>query len=164
MLPAASVQHDFSKFDPVEHYGALFLTGLILIGIALLLYSLIRYRGQAAGPVSWGILILGAGILPIFVSSAGGVLVFERSQRVEMCSSCHLAMRPYVDDMKNPHSKSLAAVHYNNRYIPDDQCYVCHTGYGMFGTVQAKSEGLVDVYKYYTRTFTLPLKMRHPYS
>ncbi len=165
MLPvAAHAQHDVSKFDPVDHYGSRFLAGLIVTGVALVLYSLIRYRGNTVGPVSWGILVLGAGILPVFVSSAGGVLVFEKSQRVGLCNSCHLAMKPYVDDMKNPKSKSLAAIHYTNRYIADDQCYVCHTSYGMFGTVQAKEEGLVDVFRYYTHTFSVPVKMRHPYS
>ncbi|MBZ5722742.1 MAG: NapC/NirT family cytochrome c [Acidobacteriia bacterium] len=164
-LPAVTrAQHDVSKYDPVEHYGSRVLAGLIVIGMVSLLYSLIRYRGKTAGPVSWGVLVLGAGILPIVVSSAGGVLVFERSQRVALCSSCHLAMKPYVDDMKDPKSQSLAAIHYANRYIADDQCYSCHTSYGMFGTLQAKAEGIVDVFKYYTHTFSVPLKMRHPYS
>lgn len=165
MLPvAAQAQHDVSKFDPVDHYGSRFLAGLILLGMALVAYSLIRYRGTAAGPVSWGILALGAGILPMIVSSAGGVLVVERSQRVGLCNSCHVAMKPYVDDMKNPKSQSMAALHYANRYIPDNQCYSCHTSYGMFGTLQAKEEGLIDVFKYYTHTFSVPIKMRHPYS
>jgi hypothetical protein len=165
MLPvAAYAQQDVSKFDPVDHYGSRFLAGLILVGIILVLYSLVRYRGKAGSPVSWGILALGAGLLPIFVSSAGGVLVMERSQRVGLCNSCHLTMKPYVDDMKNPKSQSLAALHYNNRYIPDNQCYVCHTSYGMFGTLQAKKEGIIDVVKYYTHTFSVPVKMRHPYS
>ncbi len=165
MLPvAAHAQQDVSKFDPVDHYGSRFLAVLIVVGIALVLYSLIRYRGQPAGPVSWGILALGAGILPIFVSSAGGLLVVEKSQRVGLCNSCHLTMKPYVDDMKDPKSQSMAALHYKNRYIPDDQCYVCHTSYGMFGTLQAKKEGIIDVVKYYTHTFSVPVKMRHPYS
>jgi cytochrome c nitrite reductase small subunit len=165
LLPAVThAQHDASKFDPVDHYGSWFLAGLIIIGAVLVLYSLVRYRGNIAGPVSWGILALGAGILPVVVSSAGGVLVIERSQKVALCSSCHLAMKPYVDDMKNPNSHSMAAIHFANRYIPDDQCYVCHTSYGMFGTLQAKEEGIVDVFKYYTHTFSVPVKMRHAYS
>lgn len=165
LLPvAAQAQQDVSKFDPVDHYGSRLLAGLIITGFVLVLYSLIRYRGKASGPVSWGILVLGAGILPVAVSSGGGVLVLERSQRVGLCNSCHLAMTPYVDDMKNPKSHSMAAVHYANRYIPDNQCYVCHTSYGMFGTVQAKEEGIVDVIKYYTHTFSVPVKMRHAYS
>jgi nitrate/TMAO reductase-like tetraheme cytochrome c subunit len=165
ILPvAAYAQQDGSKFDPVDHYGSRLLAGVMVTGFALVLYSLIRYRGNPAGAASWGVLVLGAGILPIFVSGAGGVLVMERSQRVGLCNSCHLTMRPFVDDMKNPHSQSLAAVHYNNRYIPDNQCYVCHTSYGMFGTLQAKKEGIIDVFKYYTHTFRVPVKMRHAYS
>jgi len=159
----ANGQTDRSQFDPVDHYGARFLAGLVLCGIGLVLFSLLRYRGRTAGAASWGILVLGVGLLPIVVSSAGGVLVVERSQKVEMCNSCHLAMKPYVDDMKNPKSQSLAAIHYTNRYIADDQCYVCHTGYGMFGTLQAKKQGLVDVYHYYTHQFKAPLKMHDSY-
>lgn len=160
---AAQAQLDHSKFDPVDHYGTRFLALLILSGAALVLYSLLRYRGKTPGWTAWGFLVVGAGIIPVITSSAGGVLVVERSERVGLCNSCHLAMRPYVNDMKNPNSHSLAALHYRNRYIEDNQCYSCHTSYGMFGTVEAKSEGIFDVYRYYTRTFSLPLKMRHPY-
>jgi cytochrome c nitrite reductase small subunit len=160
---AAQQQLDRSKFDPVDHYGARLLAALIVAGAALVLYSLVRYRGRPAGAASWGVLVLGAGILPVVASSAGGVLVVERSQRVGLCNSCHLAMTPYVNDMKNPQSHSLAALHYANRYIADDQCYSCHTSYGMFGTVQAKAQGVFDVYKYYTHSFSMPLKMRQPY-
>jgi cytochrome c nitrite reductase small subunit len=164
MLPVAVHAQDVSKFDPVDHYGSRLLAGLIVIGFSLVLYSLVRYRGNTSSPVSWGILVLGAGILPVFVSTAGGLLVVEKSQRVGLCSSCHLTMKPYVEDMKNPKSQSLAALHYKNRYIADNQCYVCHTSYGMFGTLQAKKEGIIDVFKYYTHTFSVPVKMRHPYS
>jgi hypothetical protein len=33
----------------------------------------------------------------------------------------------------------------------------------MFGTVEAKMAGMIDVYKYYTRTYTFPIEMRSPY-
>jgi nitrate/TMAO reductase-like tetraheme cytochrome c subunit len=124
---------------------------------------LIRYKGSAVGPASWGVLLAGAVALPLLITGVGTILVFERAERVEFCASCHLTMQPFVDDLKNPKSNSLAALHYRNRYIPDDQCYSCHTSYGLFGTVEAKKEGLNDVYKYYTRTFHLPIKLRHPY-
>jgi len=158
-------QHHPSKFqvDPVEQYGAKMLTGIIILGIVVVLYSLIRYRGRLSGPLSWASVSLGIAILPLVISSFGTVLVFERAERVEFCESCHLTMRAFVDDMKNPQSESLAALHFKNRYIPDDQCYQCHTSYGIFGTVQAKKEGLHDVYVYYTRTFKFPIKLRHPY-
>ena len=150
--------------DPVDYYGSRFLIVVILAGIAVVLYSLLRYRGRTTGPVAWGLLIAGVGIVPAMSSALGTVLVFQRAEKVDFCASCHLTMQRYVDDLKDPKSVSLAAVHFKNRYIPDDQCYVCHTSYGLFGTVEAKKEGLIDVYKYYTRTFNLPVKLRHPYS
>jgi cytochrome c nitrite reductase small subunit len=162
---AARAQQEVAKFhrDPVDEYGSRFLTAVILIGIAIVLYSLIRYRGNIAGPVSWGLLIVGVGIIPALTSGFGTLLVFERAERVSFCLSCHLTMQPFVQDMENPKSTSLAAIHYKNRYIPDDQCYVCHTSYGMFGTVKAKQSGMMDVYKYFTRTYHLPIKLREAY-
>jgi cytochrome c nitrite reductase small subunit len=136
---------------------------LAILGVGIVTYSLLKYRGAAVGPVSWGLLIAGAVAFPLLITGVGTILVFERAERVEFCASCHVTMKVFVDDMKNPKSDSLAALHFKNRYIPDDQCYSCHTSYGLFGTVEAKKEGLNDVYKYYTRTFHLPIKLRHPY-
>jgi cytochrome c nitrite reductase small subunit len=165
LLPAKIYAQEASQFqrDPVEQYGARALTFVIVLGIAVVLFSLVKYRGRLTGPVSWAVLAFGVAILPALSSGFGTVLVFERAERVEFCESCHLTMKSYVTDMKNPQSESLAALHYKNRYIPDNQCYVCHTGYGLFGTVQAKREGMHDVFVYYTRTFKLPVKLRHPY-
>jgi nitrate/TMAO reductase-like tetraheme cytochrome c subunit len=73
-------------------------------------------------------------------------------------------MQSYVDDMKDPRSESLAAVHFKNRYILDNQCYVCHTASGVLGTVHAKTEGLIDLYKYYTGNFRTPIVMRRAYA
>ncbi len=136
---------------------------MVVVGIGLVLFSLIRYRGGTARAGSWAVLIVGVGILPMILSGVGTILVFQRAERVDFCLSCHLTMKPFVTDMKNPKSNSLAAIHYTNRYIPDDQCYVCHTSYGVNGTVQAKKEGMIDVYKYFTHTYHLPIKLRHPY-
>jgi hypothetical protein len=30
--------------------------------------------------------------------------------------------------------------------------------------VEAKKEGFIDVYKYFTNTYKLPIKLRHPYK
>lgn len=154
--------HDFQR-DPIEEWGARILTGVLVLCIAVVLYSLLRYRGRLAGPASWMLLIAGVGVLPPMSVLFGTLLVFHRAERVEFCASCHLTMQDYVDDMRSPESESLAAVHFKNRYIASNQCYDCHTGYGMFGTVQAKIDGMIDVYKYYTRTFKRPIAMRHPY-
>ena len=149
--------------DPVEIWGTRFLVAVICIGIAVLLFTIFRYRGRPAGAVSWLLLICGVAILPVVATGFGTLLVFDRAEQVEFCASCHLTMTGFVKDMTDPKSESLAAIHFKNKYIPDNQCYVCHTSYGLFGTVEAKMSGIVDVYKYYTRTYGKEIKMRSPY-
>lgn len=161
-MPPGQAEQLF-QLDPVEYYGSRVLTAILVIGILIVLYNLVRYRGRTTGPLSWALLLSGGAIVPMVSLAFGTVLVFERAEKVEFCASCHLAMQPYVDDMKNPKSESLAALHYKNRYISSNQCYTCHTSYGMFGTVEAKLSGMADLYKYYTRTFHLPIKMRVAY-
>jgi cytochrome c nitrite reductase small subunit len=151
------------QLDPVEYYGSRALTVVLIIGIVIVLYNLVRYRGRTTGPFSWVLLFAGGAIVPMLSLGFGTALVLEKAERVEFCASCHLTMKSYVDDMKNPKSESLAAIHYKNRYIASNQCYTCHTSYGMFGTVEAKMSGMTDLYKYYTRTFHLPIKMRGTY-
>jgi cytochrome c nitrite reductase small subunit len=165
LFPVVARAQEALRFqqDPVEHAGARLLATLAILGIGVVIFSLLKDHGKAVGPISWGLLLTGAVIFPLFMTGVGTVLVFERAERVEFCNSCHLTMQAFVDDMKNPASSSLASLHYKNRYIPDDQCYSCHTSYGIFGTVEAKKEGMNDVYKYFTRTYHLPIKLRHPY-
>src|SRR5262249_50354308 len=112
---------------------------------------------------SLALVVAGIGVLPVIETSMGMVLVFERSRQPELCGSCHKAMQAYLDDMTRPGSTSLAAVHYKNRYIPSDQCYECHTAYGLRGSFQAKRQGLIDIYKYYTGSFRVPITMQHAY-
>ena len=149
--------------DPAEVWGSRFLIATVSLGIVLLLFTILKYRGKTTGAMSWGLLVLGVALVPLMATSLGTVLVFDRAERVEFCASCHLTMQKFVDDMHNPKSESLAAVHFKNRYISDDQCYVCHTSYGIFGTVEAKQAGMVDVYKYFTKTYPKVISMREPY-
>jgi hypothetical protein len=161
----ALAQQDSSRFqrDPAEQVGVRLLVILAIVGAGVVVYSLLKYKGAVVGPISWGLLLAGGVAFPLLVSGVGTILVFERAERVEFCASCHLTMKPFVDDLEDPKSNSLAAVHFRNRYIPDNQCYTCHTSYGLFGTIEAKKEGLNDVYRYYTRTYHLPITMLHPY-
>lgn len=152
------------QFDPVEYYGAKFLSWTLIIGMVLAVYSLSRViRGHVGGAFFKSLLITTVVMLPLLSLSTGMLLLFDRAERVEFCASCHLTMKAYVEDMKNPGSEGLAATHYRNRYIHSNQCYECHTSYGMFGTLEAKIAGTVDVYKYFTRAYEFPLKMRLPY-
>jgi nitrate/TMAO reductase-like tetraheme cytochrome c subunit len=73
-------------------------------------------------------------------------------------------MQAYADDMNDPEGTGIAAVHFANQYIPGNQCYECHTSYGLFGTVEAKLHGIGEVYRYYTQTYNQPIEMWRPYS
>jgi nitrate/TMAO reductase-like tetraheme cytochrome c subunit len=69
-------------------------------------------------------------------------------------------MRPMVNDMMDPQSDTLAARHFKNRWIPKDQCYECHSDYGLSGNLAAKMEGFRHLARYTTRTYTEPIQYR----
>jgi nitrate/TMAO reductase-like tetraheme cytochrome c subunit len=150
--------------DTAEYYAYWILIGSFILGTCIVLFSLLRRRGKGTGPIPWVLLAIGVGVLPLLSGSIGTALAVSRAETVEFCASCHRPMQAYVDDLKNPLSESLAAVHYKNRYILDNQCYVCHTDSGVLGTVHAKTEGVIDLYKYYTGKFRTPIVMRSAYS
>ncbi|MDA2913379.1 hypothetical protein MYX77_05385 [Acidobacteriia bacterium AH_259_A11_L15] len=88
--------------------------------------------------------------------------VFEETKTVGSCASCHV-MDPFVNDMKNPTSASLAARHYRNKWIADHQCYSCHTTYGAHGTLAAKRDGFRHWLLYVTETWTEPIQYSGTY-
>jgi cytochrome c nitrite reductase small subunit len=139
--------------------------GFVLVGSsAVLIVYTLAFRRQRLGDTSskW-MLFTGICLLPtpvMFLSTAVGL---DQSKNVEFCMSCHV-MRPFVDDLKNPGSKTLAALHYQNRYIQREHCYRCHTDYGILGTMEAKKAGLGHVWKATTGSYRLPIQMSKPYN
>ncbi len=93
-------------------------------------------------------------ILPIFIFAFGSFATFEGSTKVEFCGSCHSAMGIYVDDMKDKDSNTLAAIHYQNRYLQHGQCYQCHAGYRVVDIGTAKGKGLLHLYYWITNSPT----------
>jgi cytochrome c nitrite reductase small subunit len=153
--------------EPVRWGGALEwsiwlslgISALILVGIAV---SVIIFRGrQTHGSALWLHLLVLA-VFPLALIPIGSFAVLEDSTQVRFCGTCHLVMKPYVDDLHNPKTDSLAAAHFQQRSMPGTECYGCHSDYGLHGTVAAKFEGLRHVYKYWTSTYTFPLKMYPP--
>ena len=137
------------------------LSALILICI---LVSLVVYRGrQTEGNALW-LHLLSLGIFPLLLLAVGNFSVLEEAKEERFCGSCHLTMKPYIDDLHNAKSQSLAALHFQHRSARGTQCYSCHANYGVHGTFEAKITGLLDVYKYVTRTYHLPIKMRAPFD
>jgi hypothetical protein len=103
----------------------------------------------------------------LIVAPAGAVTVanyhvFVGVEKVQGCASCHI-MRPMVNDMHDPSSDTLAARHYCNKWIAEDQCYHCHTDYGLSGSLEAKMEGFRHLARYTTHTYPEPVRLRGEY-
>ncbi|HEY2774633.1 MAG TPA: NapC/NirT family cytochrome c [Candidatus Binatia bacterium] len=87
-------------------------------------------------------------VFPALLSAVTFQLAFTRAESVEFCSSCH-TMTPWVNDVTGKAGDSLAAEHFQHRWIQQDQCYTCHSNYGFLGTIQAKIGGVRHVAAYY---------------
>jgi nitrate/TMAO reductase-like tetraheme cytochrome c subunit len=129
----------------------------------LIIYTLTFRQQYLQKASSKWMLFTGICLLPTPVMLLSTAVGLEQSKNVEFCMSCHV-MKPFIDDMRNPTNKTLAALHYKNRYIQREQCYNCHTDYGILGTMEAKMTGLRHILKAGTGSYTLPIKMAKPYD
>jgi cytochrome c nitrite reductase small subunit len=132
---------------------AIWTAGLAIAVLVIVELFLRRRIGRAA--YHW-LLLVGLFALPLFSMTATTAVVMEESKTVNSCASCH-SMDPFVNDMRNPASKTLAASHYLNKWIGDDQCYQCHTTYGIHGTLEAKRDGLRHWWRYVTDDWQRPI-------
>jgi cytochrome c nitrite reductase small subunit len=139
------------------------------LGIALVLLNLIvlvlawrRLRQSNAVRPAFGLLFIGLVVLPVIVIFLGYSKGMAGMETVRACGGCHV-MTAYVEDLRDPDSEALAAVHFKDRYILENQCYTCHSDYGLLGTLSAKMDGVRHMAHYVGRTYTLPLKIAHPF-
>lgn len=143
----------------VRGFGIVFaLLNLVLLAFA--------WRGLHHGAVTPGVrgwLFVSIGLVPTMVAFLSFAHGLEGSTTVAACGSCHV-MTPFVDDLRNVKSDTLAAVHFKNRYIQEHQCYTCHSDYGLAGTLKAKLDGLGHVWRYTTGAYILPIKIAQPYA
>ena len=103
-------------------------------------------------------------LIAFIILPAGAVFLanyhtFEGVHEVRGCASCHV-MLPMVNDMRDPASETLAAAHYKNKWIAKDQCYQCHSDYGLGGGLEAKMTGFRHLARYTTRTYQEPITAR----
>jgi len=147
-----------------EEWGREITIGLSVLILVLLVATLVFRRRRLLEPTAKWLLLFGIVVLPLFVSVTGGFTLFKMGERAEFCGSCHPVMDPYINDLLDPKSETLAAIHNTNRFIPDGQCYACHVTYGIYGTFEGKKNGMSHVWKFYTNTWTLPLRLYEEYS
>ncbi len=137
--------------------------GFALLNLALLGFAWKSLRSGGVTPTARGWLFVAVGLVPLMVAFLSFAHGLEGSSTVSACGSCHV-MTPFVQDLQDVKSDTLAAKHFKNRYIRESQCYTCHSDYGMFGTIKAKLDGLGHVWRYTTRSYDLPMKIAQPYS
>lgn len=135
---------------------------LAALSIVLLLWTWRRLHASGSPANMWGLLLVAVGLLPFMVAFMTFAHGLEGSATVASCGSCHV-MTPYVRDLQDVKSETLAAVHFKNRYIRENQCYTCHSDYGLGGTLRAKLGGLGHVWYYTTGRYEVPLKIAQPY-
>src|SRR2546422_11123846 len=58
-VPVAYGQEPNFQYDPIEHYTGRFLTTILILGLAITAYSILRYRGRITGIASWMFLAVG---------------------------------------------------------------------------------------------------------
>jgi cytochrome c-type protein NapC len=101
-------------------------------------------------------LLFGVGILPLTTAAAGNVEGYYEMKHRSFCGSCHV-MIPHANDSNDRTSTSLASRHARNKQFGDENCYACHSDYGMYGTVTTKLGGMGHVWYYYTEYRNTPL-------
>ena len=125
-----------------------------VLSASILVFYLVRR--PAVTPAVKVVLFLGIGPLPIGVAAAGNFEGFQATEKREFCGSCHV-MAPHATDFDDRTSVSLSSRHARNKLFGNDNCYMCHADYGMYGTVMTKMGGMRHVWLYYTqyRTTTI---------
>jgi cytochrome c nitrite reductase small subunit len=133
-----------------------------ILNLPLLVMAWRRLGSSVLTPTARGWLFVAVGMVPTMVAFFSFVHGLESSSTVAACGYCHV-MKPYVEDLYNVKSDTLAATHAKNRYIRERHCYTCHSDYGLAGTAAAKMGGLGHVVRYTTGAYTIPIKIAHPY-
>jgi len=119
-----------------------------------------RLIGRGPFPVSYAATAV---LLPIGAYGLASVHMLESSKQVTFCGSCHL-MTPIMQSVQG-NDGSLASTHYARGRVPHDQaCFTCHSGYGIWGGVDAKMAGMMHMVRTVTGRYMLPLAVHGPFD
>lgn len=103
-------------------------------------------------------------VLPALTASLGFAEHWERSKTKQFCLSCHV-MEPYGKSLYINDSEYIPAAHFQNNFVPGDHaCYTCHTSYALYGSLQAKMNGMRHLWVYYTHSTPDTIKLYRPYN
>jgi trimethylamine-N-oxide reductase (cytochrome c), cytochrome c-type subunit TorC len=162
----------------VEAITLVRVVGTILCVLGILLcwrLRRVRFQAQAGSPPGsagkaplaagfWKLLAFTAFVaVPAATVSLANYHTFQGVHQVRSCASCHV-MLPMVNDMIDSKSDTLAARHFKNHWIPRDQCFECHSDYGLGGDLDAKLTGFRHLARYTTHTYSEPIAGRIRYN
>lgn len=141
-------------FTPPGSQGLPWLNILLILlavpAAIILLWALLR--GRVPQPLG----LVGV-LLSLGAYGFGALLVVEDSKHVTFCGSCHV-MTPILESLKD--NESLASIHFLSGRVPHDEaCYICHSGYGIWGGVSAKRAGVMHMLHAINGNYDLPLKL-----
>ena len=136
---------------------------LCAITLGFILWGVARPGEAQSDPHARWILLIAFLVLSPLAYVLNFGMAIDGSKPVEFCNSCHV-MNPYVQDLQNPDSELLAAQHFQHRWIADNQCYTCHSDYGLFGDAGAKLAGMRHFWSYYFVGWDEPIKIRGTYN
>jgi hypothetical protein len=138
------------------HWIAVLAFAVGIAAAVLLLWALIRGRL----PTSWA---AAAVLLPVGAYALATLHMLEGSKKVTFCGSCHV-MTPILKSMQE-NDGSLASTHYARGLIRTDQaCFTCHSGYGIWGGVDAKMAGVMHMVHTVTGNYAVPLTHNGPFD
>lgn len=160
VIPAYSYPEDkgVSAAELLRQVG---IAATIIALVGLIVVEFFMKKRLARGSYKW-LLFLGLFMLPVITIISGTTTLLEETTTVESCASCHI-MEPFVNDMMDPNSPTLAARHFKNKWIAKNQCYHCHTSYGVHGTAEAKRDGFRHWLLYVTETWPEPISFKGSY-
>ena len=146
---------------PPAHRGLDWLQILpLLVAIAaapILLIGILRGRLIPA------VATAGIVFLPLAAYGLGALLIMEDSKTVTFCGSCHV-MTPIAASL-TADGDSLAAVHYRRGLVSHEEaCFVCHSGYGIWGTVDAKMAGVRHMLRTVANDYKFPIQLAEPFD
>ena len=141
-----------------EHYLWIVAAAIVLGAIVIAVVGLVRGR---LGPRA---ALVGLLVLPAMAALLGNVVVMQQSTSTEFCGTCHVTMSPILASVRADDG-SLASTHFAKGAVPGGEaCYTCHSGYGLWGGVNAKAAGVNHMLHTVLRNYEFPLKMNAPFD
>ena len=135
----------------------------ILPIVAAIPAATILLVGLVRGRLVPAVATAGIVFLPVAAYALGALLVLEDSKNVSFCGSCHV-MTPIVASLSGA-GDSLATDHFRRGAVSHEQaCFVCHSGYGPWGKLDAKMAGVRHMLRTVTRTYTYPIEHLGPFD